>query len=121
MTTGAVETDDSTAGIPDYRDLTTRDVRTDEDEQTFTFHGNVDDSDDDDGESVTFGFDNPRYRTGVSAGTDNNEATISITDDDVPDVTVMFDQSSYDAPEGGDLSASRSCSARRRSARSRSR
>ena len=93
--TGAVETDDY-SGIPDSVTFNAGEPIT----QAFTFQA-VDDSDDDDGESVTFGFDNP-LPLGVTVSTDNNEATISITDDDVPDVTVMFDQSSYDAPEGGD-------------------
>ena len=53
---------------------------------------------DDDGESVKLGFGNT-LPTGVSAGT-TDEATVSITDDDVPSVEVSFEQSSYSVDEG---------------------
>ena len=58
-------------------------------EKSFTFTATADD-DNDDGESVKLGFDNS-LPTGVSAGT-TNEAIVSITDDDVPSVTVSFEQ-----------------------------
>ena len=69
-------------------------------EKSFTFTATADD-DNDDGESVKLGFDNS-LPAGVSAGT-TNEATISITDDDVPSVTVSFEQGSYTVAEGGSV------------------
>ena len=57
----------------------------------------VDDMFDDDGESVTLGFGG--LPTGVAAGT-INEATVSITDDDAPSVTVRFEQTTYTVDEG---------------------
>ena len=56
------------------------------------------DSVDDDGESVKLTFGNT-LPTGVSAGT-TDETTVSITDDDVPSVSVSFEQSSYSVDEG---------------------
>ena len=69
-------------------------------EKSFTFSA-TSDSDNDDGESVKLGFDNS-LPTGVSAGT-TNEAIVSITDDDVPSVTVSFDQGSYTVAEGSSV------------------
>ena len=66
-------------------------------EKSFTFTATADD-DNDDGESVKLGFDNS-LPAGVSAGT-TNEAIVSITDDDVPSVTVSFEQGSYTVAEG---------------------
>ena len=57
------------------------------------------DSDNDDGESVRLGFKTP-LPDGVTAGTDH-ETVVSITDDDVPDVTVNFKSAAYTAAEGG--------------------
>ena len=54
--------------------------------------------DNDDGESVKLGFDNS-LPTGVSEGS-TKEAVVSITDDDVPSVTVSFEQGSYTVAEG---------------------
>ena len=68
-------------------------------EKTFSFSA-ADDSDNDDGESVKLGFGN--LPTDVSAGT-TNETTVSITDDDVPSVTVSFEQSSYTVAEGSSV------------------
>ena len=68
-------------------------------EKTFSFSANQD-TVDDDGESVNLGFGN--LPMGVSAGS-TDETTISITDDDVPSVTVSFEQSSYTAPEGNSV------------------
>ena len=70
-------------------------------EKTFSFAA-TDDTTDDDGESVKLGFGNS-LPTGVSAGT-IDETTISITDDDVPSVTVSFEQSSYAVAESDDPS-----------------
>ena len=52
---------------------------------------------DDDGESVKIAFD--VLPNGVSAGT-NNETTISITDDDYPNVIASFGQPSHTVDEG---------------------
>ena len=65
-------------------------------EKTFSFSATQDTADDD-GESVKLGFGN--LPTGVSAGS-TNESTVSITDDDVPSVTVSFEQSAYTVAEG---------------------
>ena len=66
-------------------------------EKTLSFSA-TQDTVDDDGESVKLGFGNS-LPTGVSKGT-TDETTISITDDDVPSVTVSFEQSSYTVAEG---------------------
>ena len=65
--------------------------------KTFTFAATSDTVDDDD-ESVklTFGATLP---SGVSEGT-TNETTVSITDDDVPSVTVSYGAGSYSVDEG---------------------
>ena len=68
-------------------------------EKTISFAA-TDDSVDDDGESVKLGFTN--LPTGVSAGT-TDETTVSITDDDVPSVTVSFEQDAYTAAEGNSI------------------
>ena len=68
-------------------------------EKSFTFSA-TDDTDNDDGESVKLGFGN--LPTGVSAGS-TNESTVSITDDDVPSVTVSFEQASYTVAEGNSV------------------
>ena len=56
--------------------------------QTFTFTATLD-TVDDDGESVLLGFDTPNLPTRVSVGT-TSQSTVSITDDDDPEVTVKF-------------------------------
>ena len=58
------------------------------------------DSDNDDGESVKLGFG--ALPTGVSEGT-TKEATVSITDDDVPTVTANFEQATYRVAEGSSV------------------
>ena len=65
-------------------------------EKMITFTA-TDDSVDDDGESVLLGFGT--LPTGVSLGT-NGESTVNITDDDVPSVTVRYEQGSYTVGEG---------------------
>ncbi len=92
---------DSTASSGDYTTVTSVTFEENEDEQTFSFTANHD-TDDEDDESVTFGF-STSLPTGISAGA-TAETVVSITDDDLPNVTVYFDQSSYDAPEGGAIS-----------------
>ena len=69
--------------------------------QTITFMA-TDDSDNDDGEGVKLGFGTP-MPAGVTAGTPS-ETTVSITDDDLPAVTVMFGASSYTVTEGSTVS-----------------
>ena len=66
-------------------------------EQTFTFTAD-EDTIDDDGESVKLGFGNT-LPTGVSAG-NTDEAVVTITDDDVPSVSVSFEQGTYTVDEG---------------------
>ena len=56
------------------------------------------DQDNDDGESVKLTFGNA-LPTGVSAGT-TDEAVVTITDDDVPSVSVSFEQADYTVVEG---------------------
>ena len=68
-----------------------------ETEKTLTFTA-IQDTDNDDGESVKLGFGTLPDR--VSAGT-TSEATVSITDDDVPEVKVSFGAATYNAAEGG--------------------
>ena len=68
-----------------------------ETEQTFTFTAAAD-SDNDDGESIKLGFGST-LPTGVNTGTPN-ETTVSITDDDVPSVSVSFEQATYTVAEG---------------------
>ena len=64
-------------------------------EKSITFTA-VDDADDDDGESVKLSFDSP-LPDGVSAGT-IDEATVSITDDDEPGVSIS--KASLEIEEG---------------------
>ena len=68
-------------------------------EKSFTFTAD-DDADDDDGESVKLTFVN--LPTGVSAGT-ISETTVSITDNDHPNVEVSFEQSGYSVTEGSNV------------------
>ena len=66
-------------------------------EETISFTATQDTLDDDD-ESVKLTFGNT-LPTGVSAS-GTTEATVSITDDDVPSVTVSFEKGSYTVAEG---------------------
>ena len=68
-------------------------------EKTFSFAA-ASDSVDDDGESVklTFGA----MPTGVTEGT-TKESVVSITDDDVPAVTVSYEQGTYTVAEGSSV------------------
>ena len=70
-----------------------------ETEQTITFAA-VNDSDNDDGESVKLGFGN--LPDGMSAGT-NNETVVSITDDELTPVEVSFEQAEYTVAEGSNV------------------
>ena len=67
-------------------------------EKALTFSA-TDDSFDDDGEKVRLGFVN--LPTGVNAGS-NPQATVSITDNDHPQVTVSFGSASYTVAESDD-------------------
>ena len=69
-----------------------------ETEKTVTITA-VQDTDNDDGESVKLGFGTLPDR--VTAGTPS-EATVSITDDDVPDVKVSFAAAAYNGRRGRD-------------------
>ena len=68
-------------------------------EQTFTVTARPDD-DNDDGESVKLTFGTLPDAVTASGAT---ETTIAITDDDVPQVTVSFEESSYRVAEGGSV------------------
>ena len=68
-------------------------------EKSITFAA-TDDSVDDDGESVLLSFGT--LPAGVSAGSPAT-ATVNITDDDVPTVTVRYEQSSYTVGEGSSV------------------
>ena len=65
--------------------------------KTFNFTA-TQDTVNDDGESVKLGFGNT-LPTGVSAG-NTDEAVVSITDDDVPSVSVSFEHGTYTVAEG---------------------
>ena len=80
----------------------------DETEKTVAFMA-VDDSDDDDNESVKLGFGTPlpdRITTGTQS-----ETMLKIGDNDNPTVTVMFAQTAYTVDEGGSQTVSVSVSA----------
>ena len=68
-------------------------------EKTFSFAA-ASDSVDDDGESVKLTFGT--LPTGVTEGT-TKESVVSITDDDVPAVTVSFGQGTYTVAEGSSV------------------
>ena len=89
-----------TAGSTDYSTSSSVTFEANDMEKTFTFTAQHDSADDDE-ESVTIAFSSS-LPTGITAG-DTAETVVGITDDDVPDVTVKFDPSTYDAPEGGDI------------------
>ncbi len=72
----------------------------DQTSRTFTFSA-TDDLLDDDGDSVLLGF-GATLPDGVTAGSPDR-ATVSITDDDHPPVTVRFEQSAYEVDEGGSV------------------
>ncbi len=78
------------SGVPDSVTFNSGDT-----EESFTFSA-AQDMDDDDDESVKLAFGT--LPTGVSAGT-NSEATVNITDDDLPVVSVSYEQSSYTVSE----------------------
>ena len=95
-------TDQGGAGSADYSGVpTSLTFNTGDTSKTIIFTA-TQDTEDDDGESVLLAFGTPP--SGVSAGT-TDEATVSITDDDVlqvgnPQVAVMFGQAAYTVDEG---------------------
>ena len=100
VTIPVTSTEQDGATSSDYSDVPTNVVFNSGDtEKTFDFEA-TDDAVDDDGESVKLGFGD--LPTRVSAGT-TNETTVSITDDDVPNVTVSFEQSAYTVAEGNSI------------------
>ena len=91
-------TDQNGATSPaDYTVPTSVTFNTNETSKTITFRATAD-ALDDDGERVLLGFGTP-LPTGVSPGP-TDETTVSIDDDDVPQVTVQFDQAAYTVAEG---------------------
>ena len=103
VTIPITKTDQGGASSADYSDVPAS-VSFDatETEKTFTFTA-TDDALDDDGESVKLTFDTDNLPTGVTEGT-TKETTISITDDDVPAVTVEFGAAAYSVEESDDTS-----------------
>ena len=71
----------------------------DQDTTTFTVTA-INDSIDDDGESLTIGFG--QLPEGVTAA-GHRSATVALADNDVPQVTASFGQSTYEAAEGGSV------------------
>ena len=90
---GSADTSDY-SGRADRRDLRERGDRAD-----LHLHGGQD-TVDDDNESVLLRFDTGGFPDRVSEGITNNEATVSIDDDDVPSVEVSFELASYSVNEG---------------------
>ena len=89
-----------TAVSTDYSTPSSVTFEANDTEKTFTFTAEHDSTDDED-ESVEIAFSSS-LPTGITAG-DTAKTVVGIIDDDVPDVTVKFDPSTYDAPEGGDI------------------
>ena len=88
---------DGATSPADYTVPTSVTFNTNETSKTITFRATAD-ALDDDGERVLLGFGTP-LPTGVSPGP-TDETTVSITDDDDPEVTVSFDQAAYTVAEG---------------------
>ena len=86
------------AGSTDYSVPLSVTFNTGEMSKTITFNATHDTEDDDD-ESVLLAF-GTNLPSRVIQGAPN-EATVRITDDDDPEVTVMFAQMAYTVPEGG--------------------
>ena len=96
---GAVEADYS--GIPEELTFAPGDTS-----KTFTVTV-TDDTEDDDGESITLSFTDNHIRPGGA----NETATITLTDNDDPFVTVQFGQASYLMAEGETVNVTVSLSA----------
>ena len=88
-----------TASDADYSGVSANVVfNSGETEKSITFSA-TQDTIDDDGESVRLAFGSP-LPTDVTAASPQ-ETVVSITDDDVPSVTVSFEQGTYTVAEGG--------------------
>ena len=102
VTIPITETNENGASNADYSGVPASVTFNDNDtEKSFTFTA-VDDTVDDDGEQVLLGF-GATLPDAVAAGA-TSEATVSIVDDDDPEVTVSFDRSSYSVAEGSAVS-----------------
>ena len=88
-------TDPDYSGVPDTLTFGATDT-----EKTITFAA-TDDTVDDDGEKVELSFGTLPGGITATSG-EAAEAVVTITDDDVPQVTVSFGQSAYTVAEGGD-------------------
>ncbi len=75
--------------------------RPDETRKSFTVTA-TDDAVDDDDESLRLELESARMPSGVTPGS-RVEATVSLHDNDDPFVSVSFDQSNYEAAEGGNV------------------
>ena len=96
VTIPLMATDQGDASSADYTVPTSVTFDADEMSKTITFTA-ADDSIDDDDESLLLAFGT--LPSGVSEGA-IAETTVSITDDDVPQVTVSFGQTAYTGPGG---------------------
>ena len=97
VTIAVTATEQDGASAADYSGVPTNvTFASGETEKTVTFSA-IQDTENDDGESVKLGFGNLPDR--VTAGT-TSETTVSITDDDVPGVKVSFGAATYNAAEG---------------------
>ncbi len=91
-------TDQGTTSPADYSVPLSVTFNTGELSKTITFTA-TDDADDDDGESVLLAFGTSLPAGVTASGT--VESTVTITDDDDPQVTVSFGADAYTVPEGG--------------------
>ena len=99
VTIPIVTTEQDSASSVDYSGVPANVVfNSGETEKSITFSA-TQDTIDDDGESVRLAFGSP-LPTDVTAASPQ-EAVVSITDDDVPSVTVSFEQGTYTVAEGG--------------------
>ena len=101
-------TPQDSASSADYTVPTSVTFNTGQMSQTITFTAAQDEVDDD-GESVLLGF-GMTLPPAVSLGT-TTQATVTITDDDGPQVTVMFGEATYTVAEGGTQSVTVTLSA----------
>ena len=98
VTIPVTATDQDGASADDYSGVPTNvTFASGETEKTVTLTA-IQDTDNDDGESVKLGFGTLPDR--VTAGTPS-ESTVSITDDDEPEVKVSFGAAAYPVAEGG--------------------
>ena len=88
------------ATTADYTVPTSVTFNAGETSKEITFTANQDTVDDDE-DSVVLGFGST-LPTGVSQGT-TSQTTVTITDDDVPEVTVEFGSATYTVAEGGSI------------------